>query len=352
MTALGVLFLCCIAQARVIERPLLSYLFTFQAGSYGDLSHTHPQRTANARFVRQLHWIDMNCRRTGISYEIVVAMWPVKENDTMRDTDLFVSLKKQGLELPPRLEELRLIHVPAEAVAQEIKNIPERLFVLEYVGKNIAARRARGRFLVLGGTDCLAHERFYDWLVTEQFNRSSVYGMHRAMLESDLTCDVSDFGCTVAQRERMAASGLISATSGHRMQAYLQTTPAVFSSQYSFKAAGDFTALTSDAMYDLRGYVELPNRAHVDSLFICQAQAAKKDLMLFHEPVVCFHQNHDRSIKIIDDTPLDWGAHQRSFSAIAERGAFIPVNPLHTWGMAHIPMHIELVRDGRRMDVK
>ena len=343
-----VLFLFLVGLARSLEvPPLLSYLFTFQPGTYGDTSGSDPAKTATARFVRQLHWIDANCRRNNISYEVVVAMWPVAPNDRMRDGDLFRSLRLQNLTLPRQLALMKLIYVPIAAVQRAIKNIPSRLFVLEYVGKNIAARRARGRFLVLGGTDCLVHERFYTWLATAKPERMAIYGMHRLMLRSSIKCAMDDFDCVVAHRNAAVSSKLVAPTSGRLLKNYTLSGPVAFGEGNKWSAAGDFTALTSDAMHDLRGYAEVPFRTHVDTLFIYQAVAAKKKPWVFKEPIVCFHQNHDRGTDIIDPAPINADAQRNSFASLVSHNVFAPSNPLHNWGFADTPMTIQIVRNGK-----
>lgn len=343
-----VLFLFLVGLARSLEvPPLLSYLFTFQPGTYGDTSGSDPAKTATARFVRQLHWIDANCRRNNISYEVVVAMWPVAPDDRMRDGDLFHSLRMQNLTLPRQLALMKLIYVPIAAVQRAIKNIPSRLFVLEYVGKNIAARRARGRFLVLGGTDCLVHERFYTWLATAKPERMAIYGMHRLMLKSSIRCDMDDFNCVIAHRDAAVRSGLVVATSGLWLSNYTLSGPVQFGDGKKWSAAGDFTALTSDAMHDLRGYAEVPFRTHVDTLFIYQAAAAQKQPRVFKEPIVCFHQNHDRGADIIDPAPINADGQRSSFASLVSHKVFAPSNALHSWGFADTPMPIQIVRNGK-----
>ena len=346
-----VIFICTVYS----YQPYVSFVFTFQPGIYGDSTNgKHVERTATFRFVRQLNWIAANAARSNVSVEVVVAMWPVSVGDNRRKENLFESLEMLNLTLPANLEHLRLIYVTHEAVNSEIQHIPNDLHVLEYYGKNIAGRRSKGKVLVLGGTDCLPHEKFFDWLALKQIRQDVVYGMHRVMLNDDIAPAVTEVEEIIKERTRIVRAGGASASSGSKLS---NSTVAAgyqvsFSDSAIYNAAGDFTMISRGAFLDVRGYVELANREHVDSLFIYQCRANGKKLLMFNEPIMCFHQHHDRGQSIIGAHPIDANGHSNSFADIERRGVFGPMNRHHMWGMMDKHLRTETIRFGKFIKYK
>ena len=335
--------------------PYVSFVFTFQPGTYGDSTNgKHVERTATFRFVRQLNWIAENAARSNVSVEVVVSMWPVSVGDNRRKENLFESLKTLNLTLPANLEHLQLIYVTHEAVNSEIQHIPNDLHVLEYYGKNIAGRRSKGKVLVLGGTDCLPHEKFFDWLALKQIRHDAVYGMHRVMLNEDIDPTIAELDNLIKERTRIIHTGRVSASSGSLLSSYAVDVDyrVSFSNSAIYNAAGDFTMISRDGFLDVRGYVELPHREHVDSLFIYQCRANGKKLLMFDEPITCFHQHHDRGQSIIGAHPIDANGHSDSFVDIERRGVFGPMNRRHMWGMMDKHLRTETIRFGKLIKYK
>jgi len=331
--------------------PYVSFVFTFQPGTYGDATGGHVRRTATARFIRQLNWIAEHAHRSNLKIEVVVTIWPSLKGDLMRTDDLTSSMRDLNLSLPTNLQTLRLIHVTHEAIKAEMPDVPKGLHVLEYVGKNIASRRAHGEVLILGGSDCMPHEAFFDWIALKLVKKNSVYGMHRCMLEEDLTSNVDDIRETVRQRESIAKRKKLIINNGMERDSFIAepNTTTQFSEMWTYNAAGDFTMITRSDFLDMRGYVEAPFRAHVDTLFLYQCHAAKMKVYVFDVPIVCFHQNHDRGDSIIADYPIDTVDNAKSFQPLIDRGLFVPVNRNHNWGLMNYHLQSEIYKNGKKI---
>ena len=141
------------------KKPKLSITLATQGGTYGDISLKTPARRGTNRLLRQLWWISECAEKYQLSVEVVILDYPLESPSSLKE-EILESLARAGKSLPNRLRQLRIIEGSPELLAHSLPT----LSVLEYFGKNIAARRCLGDFILLGGTDSLPHESFFAWI--------------------------------------------------------------------------------------------------------------------------------------------------------------------------------------------
>ena len=293
-----------------IRKPFLSVVFTTQAGTYGDQTGEHRTRRATLRLWRMLWWIGECARRYNVSVEVVIMAWPIEEETSVRQ-NILDGMKAEGLQLPDSLLQLRILEGPKELLSRNRDSLP----VLEYFGKNIAARRAFGDLILLGGTDSLPHETFYEFLASSHFpgaidiHRASCYGSIRLQTEADAPADATfeeyiqwrDAQEWKPEHRKYEGPPLVERGQllGHKNRRWL--------------AAGDFTMCTRSGLGRSRGYLETSNRLHVDTQFLYHLWGCGVPTYYLHTSMSSFHQMHDRASGIIrpHEIKLDWNATKR-----------------------------------------
>ena len=288
-----------------VTKPLLSVVFTTQGGTFGDLSLQHPARRATYRLVRQLWWLGECARRYNLSMEVVILDWPVEVENSLRQ-NILAAMKAEKLSFPTSLMQLRILEGPRELLSRVKPDLP----VLEYMGKNIAARRSFGHLILLGGTDSLPHESIFRYLASERMDinlrQASCYGSSRQMTGEDIPDSVETFDDYVAWRDSIQWDAT------HPHLPYIKHTgPPLEHPDQIFRlpgflwfAAGDFTLCTRKAIHTITGYVEESFRAHVDTYFLRKAVGCGVPIWVLHPSMANFHQNHDRGIQIISEHPI------------------------------------------------
>ena len=314
-------------------RPDLSVVFTFQAGTYGDGALDRPARRATARFLRQLWWLAECAERTGLRIEVVVLEWPAhpeKHSPCFR-CDILTALSQEGLSLPLGFPQLRLLKGPLSLLNMTLPTLP----VLEYYGKNIAARRALGDFILLGGSDSLPHEGIFDLLAGRRAFHGrqaplKCYGAVRYLTESDIPREVGDdFEAYRAWRSD-AYPLAPSLREGGERAGEIQHFHPKFSGEWLWDAAGDFTLCTREAVFMIRGYLETANRGHVDTMLLKHGAECGVCFDRMHARYGAFHQAHMRDEQqIIAQHAVDRDASMAQLTC---------VHNSPQWGLADVPI--------------
>jgi hypothetical protein len=242
---------------------------------------------------------------------------------------------------------------------------PPGLNLLEYAAKNVAARRARGRFILFTNPDnCLSNamaaflarrrlrpDAFYSTIRIEAqpyFRGSyapasrlpSAEAMARTMYRRGATAGPPPCGSGQCNYSR-AACEAGDAEDAPRLSSIHD--PSVL---YEF-AAGDFLLMAKEALHAVRGYPEIPANGFVDGAILYAAVAHGYGQLLLAAPCVVLHQSHvARSRNVLDRSVLELDGYQMLAQDLLDEGHYanhragddgaLPpsARPMHRWNDA------------------
>ena len=282
-----------------IQNPLLSVVFTTQGGTFGELTTKSATDEAKRsgrntiRFLRQIWWLTECAKRYNVPMEIVVVDWPV-EDETPERERILKALQRENETIPNSVQQLRILEAPPEFT----KLSPPSLPVLEYAGKNVAAKRSFGKFILLGGTDSLPHEGIFQFISQYPENITGCIGAYRQILmEGTFPPHPWDFREFIGWRDSNERKWK-SSEPNPKPTKYNSTAPPfpILSETGHWNAGGDFTLCTRPALEAFKGYPEGPFRMHVDSALFKLARMCSVPLKVFHPSLSCFHQPHGKTI--------------------------------------------------------
>ena len=280
-----------------IQNPLLSVVFTTQGGTFGELPSDKPEQLKAGRntfrFLRQIWWLTECSKRFNVPMEIVVVDWPV-EKETPERERILKALVRENETIPNSVQQLRILEAPKEFTKLSEKSLP----VLEYTGKNVGARRALGKFILLGGTDSLPHEGIFQFISQHPENITGCIGAYRQVYhEGFFPSRPWDFHQFVEWRDSPTTQWISSQMKANPQVYDPQTPPTpILSQKPHWNAAGDFTLCTRPALAKIGGYPETPNRNHVDTALLKYAKHCSVKLQVFHRSLSCFHQPHSKTV--------------------------------------------------------
>jgi hypothetical protein len=224
------------------------------------------------------------------------------------------------------LEELvrTRVEVPAEAAAVRILLVTEELHgsfynphgfdLLEYVGKNIAARRARGRFVLFTNPDDCLSDPMAAFLARKRLRSDAFYTAIRsetptfrlgaymppsrlpsaeAMARAVFNNRVVSTACVRACPFSRAACEAGGADDAPRLS-YRYDHGALHEG-----AAGDFFLIARDALHAIRGYPEIPSNGFVDGTLVYAAVAHGYGQLVLAGACAVLHQSHPRSFNTL-----------------------------------------------------
>lgn len=276
----------------MIPRPYISVVVVGRNDDYGQ---GFVQRLDT--FVRSL---DHQAKACPGVFELVIVEW----NPPSDRENLYQSIA------PPQHLDLRVIQVPQELH----QSLGVARSVLEFHGKNVGARRARGDFVLTTNPDVL-------------FSNDLIAELARRRLRTDVVyrTDRYDFDATgidqvaTAQLERFAldrtfvmhgirnqCSVSISITPGTPQISHLPTSDIDMQIPHT-NAAGDFLLASREAFYTVRGLYESKQlKWHVDSISLLRFFRTKMRQQVFLAPCCIFHQHHERATPDISFQEVDW----------------------------------------------
>jgi hypothetical protein len=260
------------------------------------------------------------------------------------------------------------VEVPVDAAAVRILLVTEELHgsfynplgydLLEYVGKNIAARRARGRFVLFTNPDDCLSDRMAAFLARKRLRGDSFYTALRSELPSHLHgqyAPPSRLPSAEAMARAVLDHGIVngacrSACSYSRAaceEGGADDVPRL-SHVYDFDslhegATGDFFLIARDALHAIRGYPEIPSNCYVDGALVYAAVAHGYGQLVLGGACAVFHQWHSRSFNtissLLDDVYplvaqdlLDAGNHANHRADNVDQPP--DARPMHKWNDA------------------
>lgn len=236
-------------------------------------------------FIRSLDWQTRNCAE---KFELILVEW-----NPLSDRERLQSILTPTANIP-----LRIITVPNRIHQTLGSQIP----VLEFHGKNVGARRARGEFVLTTNPDIL----FSDDLIAEMaqgwLRKDCVYRTDRFDFDATGISDIQDKDllshalqhtfCGHVMDGNASVSIQVSQASSARDLPRTRVTDTTVHTN----ACGDFMMASRESFFTARGLWEtVDQRWHVDSNSLMRFLGLGLHQAFFVAPHCIFHQDHARS---------------------------------------------------------
>jgi hypothetical protein len=211
-----------------------------------------------------------------------------------------------------------LVDVPSNAASLRIMLVTEEVHsslynpydfdLMEFIGKNVAARRARGRFLLFTNPDDCMSDAIVSRLARYNLREDVVYNTFRGAVRAAVPVGKEASAVSMhrfVNRNSESSEDQPVSVAHHagrwRRAACLEgetDEEAMRSGQYGFfhdSAAGDFLLISKARFVEFRGYPEIPNNIMIDGTAIHAAAAHGMGQLVFAGDCVIWHQPHPRS---------------------------------------------------------
>jgi hypothetical protein len=271
--------------------PYISIVITGRNDDYGEDFLTRINT-----FVRSL---DHQVRRHADLFELIVVEW-----NPLPDYAPLIEVLADTTNLP-----VTVITVPSELHDSLGSTSP----VLEFHGKNVGIRRARGEFVLVTNPDILFTQELIDEMAKKNLRLDTVYRTDRydfniAGIADIDSSDLIDFA--------VQNTFVVHAMSGNHSvslpvlenQRDLSLLPRsnVSAGIWHTNGCGDFMLASRESFFTVRGlYETVQHRWHVDSISLMRFQAAQVRQYVFVSPLCIFHQHHDRKPQDVSFANLD-----------------------------------------------
>lgn len=196
-------------------------------------------------------------------------------------------------------------HLPVRVVtvSAELHNtIGTEHPVLEFHGKNVGIRRARGEFVLVTNPDIIFTQQLIDEIAKQRLRLDTVYRTDRYDFHTEGICDVDskdlqDF----AVEHTFVVHAMADATSVsepvHENERTLDLLPrsGIAADAWHTNGCGDFMLAAREVFFTVRGmYETIQHRWHVDSISLMRFGTAQIKQQVWVSPLCVFHQHHDR----------------------------------------------------------
>jgi hypothetical protein len=320
--------------------------------------------------------------RHSLTGELIVVEWNPPPGARLHDV-LKLSVKSDCFAL-------RFIEVPAEAHAT-IRN-SDVIPLFQMIAKNVAFRRARGKFILATNPDLLFSDALISFLACGNFDPDLMYRIDRhdvpAEIPDDLSLDNRLDWCDsnvlrVHRRrgsfppKRMFLRRLRHLAPMHIKKLFTRFPVEFFNARHLIRrllwgtlyftdpfpkvhtnSCGDFTLMSKERWLALRGYPELPIWSmHIDSLLCYMAIASGLCEHVLRPPAKIFHMEHqnswvvmtpDERLKTFSRKPwIDIGLLNEIWHSMYRAGRPVAFNDTH-WGLAQWSFDETLIVSGRK----
>jgi predicted O-methyltransferase YrrM len=261
--------------------------------------------------------LDYQVRNYPDLLELIIVEWnPLADRPPLKD----VLPKTNNLDI-------RIITVPAE----EHNKIGHPSPVLEYHGKNVGIRRAKGQFVLTTNPDILFTDELIDWLNQQTLRVDSYYRTDRHDFNGEGITEVPISQLVPFACSKTFLSHIVSTTDSTDVKinspvalAELPSTP-TDSQCIHTNGAGDFILASKEVFFTIRGLFESTEHLyHLDSYSIIRLASNSIKQVIVTAPICIFHQDHERK-------PVDpWNSEE------AIRIGKIP--GLTNWGLQNVDL--------------
>jgi hypothetical protein len=314
-----------------VEDPGEVYLSIIMVGRHDGTRYCQvPADACLDRMAAALSILLFLLARHGIAAEteIILVEWnPCRHSETGNRSVCwpraggYVSLEelvRTRVEVPSGSAAVRILLVTEELHASFYN--PHGFDLLEYVGKNIAARRARGRFVLFTNPDDCLSDPMAAFLARKRLRSDAFYTTIRSETPTYLLgayMPPSRLPSAEAMSRAVFNNGVVNTACGHACtysraaceEGGADDAPRL-SLRYDYDAlhegaTGDFFLISRDALHAIRGYPEIPSNCFVDGTLVYAAVAHGYGQLVLGGGCTVFHQWHPRSfntmISILED---------------------------------------------------
>ena len=247
-------------------------------------------------FVRSL---DHQVREHADLFELLVVEW-----NPLPDHASLVEVLADTTNLP-----VTVLTVPSELHDSLASTSP----VLEFHGKNVGIRRARGEFVLVTNPDILFTQELIDEIAKKNLRLDTVYRTDRYDFNIAGITDIDDPDLIDFAVQNTfvvhAMSGMHSVSlpvPENQRNLSLLPRSNVSVGVWHTNGCGDFMLASRESFFTVRGlYETVQHRWHVDSISLMRFQAAQVRQHVFVSPLCVFHQHHDRKPQDVSFANLD-----------------------------------------------
>lgn len=231
--------------------------------------------------------LDWQVRNYPNLIELIVVEWnPQSDRAPLKD----VLVKTNNLDI-------KIITVPPEVHSTIGHPSP----VLEFYGKNVGIRRARGEFVLTTNPDILFSNELIEWLSTRKLRTGCYYRTDRHDFHGDGITQVSIGELIPFALSKTFVSHIVGAAESEDIPVVqpvelkdLPSTPPDSRGIHT-NGCGDFILASKEVFFTVRGLFENPDvRYHMDSYSIIRMDANGIKQVTVTAPMCIFHQDHER----------------------------------------------------------
>jgi glycosyltransferase involved in cell wall biosynthesis len=210
------------------------------------------------------------CDRHKLIAELIVVEWnPIPERQPLYEV----------LSWPEKSEycSVRFIEVPPEI--HNAYKYSENLGLYQMIAKNVGIRRSRADFIVATNIDILFSDDLIKFMVSGKMRERMSYRVDRYDVPEDVPVDGPVEEQLEYCRQNLIRNNERDGTRNFMTKKYFPTYVGLYtdSTRLHFNACGDFTLMSRNDWYRLRGYPEFDMySAHIDSVML---------LMTFHDGI-------------------------------------------------------------------
>lgn len=193
--------------------------------------------------------------------------------------------------------------------------------VLEFHGKNVGIRRAKGEFVAVSNPDILFTQELIDELAKRRLRVDTVYRTDRydflpQGISEVATQHLIDFAVsrTFVMHGMGRSSSISAEIEGQARSLNDLPRSEIKDGVMHTNACGDFMLAAKEAFFTVRGmYETTAHRWHVDSISLYRFHSAKIRQQVWQVPLCVFHQHHDRKPEDVKYGDIDvWGLARAS----------------------------------------
>jgi hypothetical protein len=270
-----------------MPNPYLAVVVTTRNDDHGGNLHHRTQIFING-FIEQ-------CRRHEVNAELIVVEWNPPA-DRPRLKDAFSWPVDDG-----RCQ-VRIIEVPNEIHSR--LQYSEQLPLFQMIAKNVGIRRAYAPFVLATNIDILFSDELMQYFSQQKLESGHMYRMdrydapsevpHEASIEEQLAyCKENYIRIEARNGTWSRHTGKYSIIYGKEYYEMFYTGSALVRLPLFTNACGDFTLLSKEDWFSLRGYYEAEMYSfHLDSVFCFAAVHAGIKEIVLEDPMRIYHIEH------------------------------------------------------------
>ena len=236
----------------------------------------------------------------GVVSELILVEWaPPADRSRLKDALTWPRVTRKHCAI-------RIIEVPP-SVHAIIPN-PGKLPLLEYIGKNVGARRARGEYFLTTNPDVLFNRSLIEFLTAKRLSPSCYYRIDRCDLRAPVPAAASaEDLMAFCRRNVIQIHGLyytypntwrdrLKLALDFRTRRHLRRKDAPLPVPH-VNASGDFFLAHRDAWCRIRGFAEFERQGgphHIDLLMVLSVLYGGWQQVILEPPLRLYHQDHAR----------------------------------------------------------